>query len=140
MSVHPLREDEKRGKGRPKFEPTREQRKLVQVLVGMQVPIKTIAKNVAEGGIDEKTLRKAFGEELEMGRENLVASLKAQVVKAAQNGNIRACTWLLERLGGPEFASRQLLGAMPDAPPVIPPSLTVRFVDATGHVVNEEAE
>lgn len=105
--------------GRPEMVPTPEQRRMVQVLSGMSVPVRVIARNLApDGGIDPRTLKKHFGDELENGRDQLVAGLKAQIVKAAQNGSVRAQTWLLERLGGPEFAPKLRLSQ--DDPPAVP--------------------
>jgi hypothetical protein len=94
-----------RKKGDPfRFESTDEQRKLVMVLAGTLVPHRIIARNVGDG-IDEKTLRKHFAEELATGKEQLVASLKAGIVRAAQGGNVRAMCWLLDRLD-PSFSAR----------------------------------
>jgi hypothetical protein len=104
--------------GAPEFEPSQEQRKMVTVLVGMSVPIKTIAKNVGPVGISETTLRKHFAEELEHGKDQFVASLKANIVKAAQGGSVRAMTYLLDRIGGPEFSPRMRVGGMEDAAPI----------------------
>ena len=104
--------------GRPEFMPTPEQRKLVQILVGLQVPIVQIARMVGTPPISENTLRKHFAEELINGKDTLVASLKTMVVKAAQNGSVRAQTWLLERLAGPDFAPQMRLGGIDGAPPI----------------------
>jgi hypothetical protein len=93
--------------GRPEMKFTAEQRRMVQILSGMSVPVGVIARNISpDGGIDTRTLHKHFADELENGRDQLVAGLKAQIVKAAQQGSVRAQTWLLERLGGPEFAPK----------------------------------
>ena len=91
---------------------------MVQVMVGTGVPHETIARNVGPDGIGVVTLRKYFAEELQFGREQLVASVKALLVKAAQNGSVRAQLAILERLGGPEWAPRQYIGGIADAPPI----------------------
>lgn len=91
---------------------------MVQVLVGMSCPIRTIARNVGPTGIAENTLRKHFAEELETGREQFVASLKATLVKAAQAGSVRALTYLLDRIGGPEFAPRMRVSGEEGAAPI----------------------
>lgn len=103
--------------GRPEFVPTADQRKLVQILVGLQVPHVQIARMIGSG-IHEQTMRKHFAEELINGKDTLVASLKTMVVKAAQNGSVRAQTWLLERLAGPEFAPQMRVGGIEGAPPI----------------------
>ena len=91
-----------KAKGRPQFQPTAEQRRLVAVLTGMLVPIETIAENVGPG-ISTPTLRKHFKQELRIGREQLLVQLKVGIYRQAQNGSVRALTWLIERLGGPEW-------------------------------------
>jgi hypothetical protein len=88
---------------------------MVQVMVGVGVAHETIARNVGDG-IAVNTLKKHFADELKTGRDQLVLSLKMQLVKAANNGSVRAQLALLERLGGPEWLPRQLLGGIPDAP------------------------
>ena len=109
--------DIKRPTGRPRFEPTTEQRALVQIMVGTLVPQATIARNIG-GGIALNTLKEHFSDELEHGREQVVATLKARMYRASENGSVRATSWLLERLGGPEFAPRLRLGGMDDAPAI----------------------
>lgn len=92
--------------GRPEMVPTDEQRRLVTVLVGMGVPQNIICRKLREGGIDGRTLRRHFADEIEHGREELISSLKAQIVQAAMRGSVRAGTWLLERLDPEQFAPR----------------------------------
>lgn len=104
--------------GAPPFEPSPDQRKMVQILVGVSVPLKTIARNIGPDGISMPTLHKHFAEELETGKEQLVASIKTALVKSAQGGSVRAMTYLLDRIGGPEFAPRLRLGGDADAPPI----------------------
>jgi hypothetical protein len=103
--------------GRPEFRPTAEQRKYVQILAGLQVPHQQIARMIGDG-IHEQTMRKHFAVELQNGKDALVASLKTMVVKAAQNGSVRAQTWLLERLAGPEFAPQMRIGGIDGASPI----------------------
>ena len=105
------------GSGRPEFVPTPEQRKYVQILAGLQVPHAQISRMIGDG-IHEQTMRKHFAEELQNGRDTLVASLKTMVVKAAQNGSVRAQTWLLERLAGPEFAPQMRIGGIEGGSPI----------------------
>lgn len=103
--------------GRPPLVPSDEQRAMVQVMAGTLVPHATIARNIA-GGISVNTLKKHFADELENGPQQLLASLKGSVVRAANNGSVRAQTWLLERLGGPEFAPRLRLSGEEGAAPI----------------------
>jgi hypothetical protein len=85
--------------------PTDEQRMFVMVMVGMAVKQETIAQMIA-GGITQNTLLKHFSEEIKHGRERFVANIKGHLARSAQNGSVRAQTYLLDRLGGPEFAPR----------------------------------
>jgi hypothetical protein len=59
----------RRGPGQPPFEPTSEQRLFVQMMAANGTPQDVIARNLPLGrgqrGIAEKTLHKAFREELE---------------------------------------------------------------------------
>jgi hypothetical protein len=96
--------------------PTNEQRIFVMVMVGMAVPQATIAGMIGEKGIAETTLVKHFARELGEGRERFVATIKGQLAKAAQNGSVRAQTYLLDRLGGPEFQPK--LRIAPDEVPI----------------------
>lgn len=77
---------------------------LVKAMVGMFVPKKVIAQMIGEKGISENTLQKYFAYELKNGVEHVRANLKAMALKSAQEGSVRAQTYLLDRLGGPEFA------------------------------------
>ena len=79
---------------------------MVVVMVGMLVPRKTIASLIGEHGISDKTLRKHFKRELENGTEHFLATIKGMLAKSAMNGSVRAQTYLLDRLGGPDFSPR----------------------------------
>lgn len=107
----------KRGRGAPQFAPNDDQRSMVQVMVGTLCPQAVIARNIG-GGISVNTLKKHFADDLANGREQVVATLKMRMFRASENGSVRATAWLLERLGGPAFASRLRLGGMEDAPPI----------------------
>jgi hypothetical protein len=104
--------------GRPPFQPTPEMRNLVLGLTGLLVPQDTIARLVA-GGISVNTLKRYFSTELEIGRDHYVTTLKNRMEVASRAGSVRATSWLLERLGGPEFASRLKVGGMENGPPIV---------------------
>jgi hypothetical protein len=87
-------------RGQRPFEPTPEQRKLVQVLAANDTSQVVIAHNVGPRGIDEKTLRKHFAEELANGHGQVVASVGAAVVKAALSDNMHAAKYWLATHGG----------------------------------------
>jgi hypothetical protein len=88
------------------FEPTPAQRNLVVAMVGMRVPQNVICTMIGDNGISENTMLKYFGMELMLGREQFVANVKGMLVQAAQGGSVRAMTYLLDRLGGPDFVPR----------------------------------
>jgi hypothetical protein len=104
-------------RGAPPFVPTREQRQTVQVLSANGDPQRVIAKNI---GIDEKTLRKHFAEELANGLAHVRAAVGGSVVRAALNGNIYAAKYWLSTHGGPEWrvVEGRVLGGMEDAVPI----------------------
>ena len=79
------------------FEPTDEERILVERLTGLMVPQAEIARDWIKPPIDGKTLRKHFRVELSRGRVRTYARIKAQLMRAAENGNVRAQVYLMER-------------------------------------------
>jgi hypothetical protein len=106
--------------GRPPFVPTQKQRDMVIGLTGLLVPVEVIARKVMNDGegMDPETLRKYFSRELEIGREDTIAGLKGIMLAHAQRGSIRAAQFLIEKLGGAEFAPRLRVGGIEDAPPI----------------------
>jgi hypothetical protein len=61
-------------KGRPRFEPTDEQRKNVEIMVGLGIPealICSLVRDHNDKPISEPTLRKHFGDELQSGAAKL---------------------------------------------------------------------
>lgn len=105
--------------GRPEYQPTLEQRKLVQVLAGLKVPQIIIGRTL-EPPITDRTLRKHFADDLQHGHSHLITTLKSLVVRAAQNGSVRAQTWLLERLDPETFGPRLRLGGLEAELPLLP--------------------
>ena len=72
MSTAPAREGFSRPTGgRPAFKPTEPERRMVRLAVGFGMPHSRICQAVLNPStgksIDEKTLRKAFAEEIRMG-------------------------------------------------------------------------
>jgi DNA-binding Lrp family transcriptional regulator len=90
----------KRGRGQPPYEPTPQNRQLVQVLRANGIPFRAIARELK---ISLPTLRKNFREELANGTEVVVAALGAVVVRAALGGDWRAAKEWLSRFGGPAW-------------------------------------
>jgi hypothetical protein len=103
--------------GRPPFQPTREQRSTVQVLVSNGNGERVIARVI---GIDRTTLRKHFKDELRNGRDQVVAAVGATVVRSALAGNMFAAKYWLATHGGPEwrYTEGRTIAGDPDAPPI----------------------
>lgn len=110
---------QQRSRGGPSFEPTPQERQLVRVLRANGNAVRVIASLVGSG-IDAKTLRKHFRDELREGKEHVVAAVGAAVVKAALAGNMFAARYWLATHGGPEWrvTEGRLIGGLSDAPPV----------------------
>lgn len=67
--------------GRPPYEATDKDRRVVEMMAGWAIPEERIAKVLL---IDPKTLRKHFGEELEVGHAKLEAQLAQNLLRIAQ--------------------------------------------------------
>jgi hypothetical protein len=68
-------------RGRPPYEPTDKDRRVVEMMAGWAIPEDRIAKVLT---IDPKTLRKHFAEELEVGHAKLEAQLAQNLLRIAQ--------------------------------------------------------
>jgi hypothetical protein len=79
------------------FDPTDEERTLVERLTGLMVSQAEIARDWIKPPSSVPTLRKHFRVELTRGRVRTYARLKAQLMRAAENGNVRAQVYLMER-------------------------------------------
>lgn len=103
-------------RGGPPFEPTPQQRQLVQVLRANGNAVRVISAVV---GIDPKTLRKHFRTELRDGHAHIVATLGARLVQLGMAGNVHALKYWLATHGGPEWRvveGRQIGGLEGGAP------------------------
>lgn len=65
------------------FVPDDDMRRMVESMAGYGIPQPEIARVVVPGGIDEKTLRKHFAEELEVGRIKANANVAGALYKSA---------------------------------------------------------
>lgn len=104
----------KRGRGRPKFEPTEEDREAVRTCAGFGMKVDEIRFIVraADGGISKTTLLKYFSEEMERGLS--VAGLKAKqkLYNLAVGGNLGAlCFYLKTQHGWRETERVEMTGA-----------------------------
>lgn len=112
--------------GRPPFEPTDEQRRIVNVMAAGGFQQLAIAHAL---GISDNTLRKYFAEELEAGGSKahamVVGNLYRQATKDDPRSTAAAIFWTKTRLGWKDTSQVELSG--PNGDP-IKHSVTVRFV------------
>ena len=87
------------------FEPTAEQRKTVRALAGFGVPQDQIADYI---GIDPKTMRKHFREELDRGSLEATAKVAQSLFQMATEGkNVAAAIFWMKARGGWREVTRQ---------------------------------
>ena len=91
------------------FEPTDEQRRTVRAMSGFGIPQPDIATHV---GIDPKTLRKWFREELDRGSIEATAKVAQSLFRMATEGNnvAAAIFWMKARAGWREKQQIELSG------------------------------
>lgn len=82
----------------PPFEPTEDQRRTVRAMSGLGVPQPDIAIHI---GIDPKTLRKWFREELDRGSIEATTKVAQSLFRMATEGNnvAAAIFWMKARAG-----------------------------------------
>lgn len=100
---------------RPKLEPTTEQRNLVKHLVAVGTPQELIAKRL--GIRSEKTLRKHFRDEIDLGAMEANATIAGDLYKSARSGNVDAQKYWLTRRAGWGWRQADLKPAAP--PPFV---------------------
>lgn len=94
---------------RPKFEPAAQDRKTVETMAAFGIPEDEIARAIGGRGIDPKTLRKYFSQELAVGTTIANTAVAKTLYRMATSGKQPAATmfWLKCRAGwrerpGPE--------------------------------------
>ena len=94
--------------GRPIFIPTEDQKFLVTMMSSTGVPHERQAKAL---GVNSKTLRKYFKEELQLGRNRAHAEIAGALYKRALDGNVPAQIFYLKTQAGWREAQRLELRA-----------------------------
>ena len=121
-----IAEPQKHPGGRPPFQPTEEQRRIVNVMAAGGFQQVAIAHAL---GISDNTLRKYFAEELEAGgakaHATVVANLFKQATKDDPRSTAAAIFWTKTRLGWKDTSQVELSGQNGEP---IKHSVTVRFV------------
>ena len=80
----------KKGRGRPAFEPTDEHRKLVRDMVAAGIPHESIARVI---GISRNTLEKHFREEIDTAAAEANAKVAMTLFEKALSGDTTAMIW-----------------------------------------------
>ena len=105
---------EKKRRGRPAYEATDADRKLVRSLAGYGAPQEYIAARL---GVHDQTLRKYFAEELANGSAEANSLVAESLFKQARNGQVSAAIfWLKTRAGWKETVVNEHSG--PDGGPI----------------------
>ena len=119
-------DDLKRGRGRPPFEPTEDERKMVKELASLGTRQPDICRFIKryDKPINETTLRKYFAEELALGTLEANARVAATLYKMATSGDSPASTffWLKTRARWQETPQQHAF-TDPDGNPMPAPSL-----------------
>ncbi len=98
---------EQNRRGRPPFQPTDEQRRQVEAMVGYGMPEGQIALLIlnpqTHRPIDEKTLRRHFRSEIDRGQVKANAAVAQSLFRLATGGNVTAAIfWAKTRMGWKE--------------------------------------
>lgn len=89
-------------KTKPPFEPTEDERKLVEQMSAVGIPHESIAL-VVRDGIDDKTLRKHFRSELDTAKVKANAKIGGRLFNKAMAGDTAALIfWCKTRMGWKE--------------------------------------
>jgi AcrR family transcriptional regulator len=103
-------------RGRPAYQPTDKDRPIAEALSGWSIPQDRIARVI---GVDPKTLRKHFADELEIGSAKLEAQLAQNLLRIAQGQDRQALIATI-------FALTSRFGWVETAPPPREPPLGKR--------------
>ena len=90
---------------KPPHKPAAEDRKQVEMLAGLGIPQEQICLLV-QGGIDEKTLRKYYAEELVAGVAKANSQVSKSLFKKATSGDTTAQIWWTKTRMGWKDTSR----------------------------------
>lgn len=95
---------------KPSFVPTDEERKEVTKMSAVGIPQESICR-VIRGGIDDKTLRKHFREELDTAATKANTGVAGTLYNQAMAGNVTAAIWWSKtRMGWKETSVTELQG------------------------------
>ena len=96
--------------GRPPYKPTDDDRKTVSLMCAVGIPHESIALCVGDG-IDDKTMRKYFPEELKTAKIKANAKIGGSIFNAAMSGNMTAASlWAKTQMGWKETNVNEVVG------------------------------
>lgn len=96
--------------GRPSYKPTDDDRKTVSLMCAVGIPHEGIAACIGDG-IDDKTLRKHFAEELKTAKIKANAKIGGSIFNAAISGNMTAASlWAKTQMGWKETSVTEVQG------------------------------
>ena len=100
----------RQGSGRKKFQPSQQDRKLVEDLSGMGIPLEQIACLIGDG-ISVKTMYKYFEKEMTLGKANANTQVAKTLFKKAVDGDtVSAIWWTKARMGWKETVHQENSG------------------------------
>ena len=89
--------------GRPPFDPTEDEKMTVGMMCAVGIPHEGIALCIGDNGIDDKTMRKHFAEELKTAKIKANAKIGGSIFNAAIGGNMTAASlWAKTQMGWKE--------------------------------------
>lgn len=98
----------KKKAGRPAFEPTDEQRRIVKGLAALGLPYRDIGYVL---GVSEDTVEKYFRQELDVGPVEANARVGRFLYEQAQKNLTAAIFWAKTRMGWREVERHEITGA-----------------------------
>ena len=96
--------------GRPSYKPTDDDRKTVSLMCAVGIPHEGIAACIGDG-IDDKTMRRHFAEELKTAKIKANAKIGGSIFNAAISGNMTAASlWAKTQMGWKETSVQEHTG------------------------------
>lgn len=87
------------GAGKPPYHPTEADRTTVMVMTAAGIPQERIAACLGTEGLSDRTMRKYFRRELDIGVDKVNGIAASSLVRAVQNGEAWAvCFWMKSRM------------------------------------------
>ena len=124
--------------GRPSYKPTDDDRKTVSLMCAVGIPHEGIAACIGDG-IDDKTMRRHFAEELKTAKIKANAKIGGSIFNAAISGNMTAASlWAKTQMGWKETSVQEHTGKIETIERIFidGPDQPVRLIDAEFEVLD----